>query len=90
MSDTTTLEEVPISETRLSYIARLWDQDLFLLFDGDLLHLKENSYNWKTGAEVKNVSNPEKVNELSKHNLERVQHILTQIDKEYKNDKGKI
>jgi len=86
MPDTSTLE-VPISPTRLTYIARLWDQDLFLTFDGELLHLKENSYNWKTGAEVENVSDSEKMNDLSQLNLERVQHLLSQINKEYENDK---
>jgi len=92
MPETTTLD-VPISANRLVYIARLWDQNLFLIFDGELLHLKEKTFNWKTGSEVeavpgtKKMPNPEKVNELTKPDMERVQHLLTQINKEYENDK---
>jgi hypothetical protein len=71
----------PISAARFDYIIRLWDSDLFLHFDGDYLHLPNESYNWKTGKLVNPPKiDPDKVNNnLDINQTEKVKFLLDQI-----------
>ncbi len=69
-----------MSAERSEYIKRLWSTDLFLTFDGDLLHLPGATFSWKTGLEAKDAVRPEdKVNELNTSQDTRVRHSLARI-----------
>lgn len=71
-----------ISPSRFAYIQRLWDSSLFLVFDGDFLHLPNETYNWKTGKIVsyKGKVDKNKINkDLSASDVEKIKFLLDQI-----------
>ena len=75
-----------IPAKRMEVINRLWDDTYFTLaFDGTTLHIANNnkSYNYLTGEEVETEQPEDKVNQLNKKNMERVTHILSEINYEY-------
>lgn len=76
-----TEKNTKMSPSRFEYVKRLWSADLFLTFDGDLLHFADGStFDWKTGAEIVGADRPaEKINDLAAGPLRRVRHSLTHI-----------
>ena len=79
-----------IPTSRMAYINRLWDQELFLAFDDNVVHLgADGSYDWKTGEKIEGTVPPEdKVNALAPRAKERVLFCLKRIKEAYENEKN--
>jgi len=84
---TETKEEVRMHRERQVYVTRLWSTELFLAFDGNLIHLENGTFNWKTGEKIEDAEIPEdKMNTLGKHDLMRVEHLIEMIGATYLED----
>lgn len=81
------VNDVPISKGRLDYISRIWASDLSLAFDGDMVHIHDSSFNWKSGEKLDNVVvDTDKINQPNERDTERALFWLESIQQEYQKD----